>query len=306
MSPQPRQATNHIMMVNPVVFFSNPETQGTNLYQNTAGSIAPAQLLRAARAELSEFISRLRAHDIQVTLLDGSPDCPDHIFPGNWVSTHADKTAIYYPMLAPNRRAERTKNITTFLKKTYQTLHDYAPYAAQNLFLEGTGSFALDRVKKTAYIGLSPRSHLPLAEKWAQDMRYDLIAFDTNTADQGAEETPVYHTDLLMFIGEKVASICLDCIAPKHREKVAQHLQKTHEIVPLTLPQMQEMCGNALEVIGKDDTPYLMMSTRAFQALTPAQMKIFKTHYADIIHSPIPTIENYGGGSARCLVLELF
>lgn len=296
------QSTNHLFMVNPVVFFSNPETQGTNRYQKTAEDVAPDILLERVRDELSVFIDKLRERGVKVTQMDGSPECPDHIFPGNWVSTHPDKTAVYYPMLAPNRRAERTKEICDFLEQDYKTAFDYAGEAENNRFLEGTGSFTLDRVNKIAYLGISPRSDKSLAEQWAKDMGYQLVAFNTEIS----EDYPVYHTDLIMFIGQKVAGVCFDCIDDNEKAKVREVLEKTHDIIELSFNQMQDMCGNALEVLGTSDTPYLMMSTRAYNALTEEQIAGFKTYYSDIIHSPMTTIENYGGGSARCLILELF
>ena len=296
------QSTNHLFLVNPVVFFSNPETQGTNRYQNTDKDTAPEVLLERVRNELSDFIVKLQERGVTVTQMNGSPECPDHIFPGNWVSTHPDKTAVYYPMLAPNRRAERTEEICAFLRQDYKTAFDYAGEAENGKFLEGTGSFTLDRVNKVAYLGISLRSDKSLAEQWAKDMGYQLIAFNTEIS----EDYPVYHTDLIMFIGQKAAGVCFDCIEDSQKAYLREVLEKTHDIIELNFEQMQDMCGNALEVLGTDDTPYLMMSTRAYDALTEEQITRFKTYYADIIHSPMTTIENYGGGSARCLILELF
>ncbi|MFH1159162.1 MAG: arginine deiminase-related protein [Pseudomonadota bacterium] len=296
------QSTNHLFLIRPTVFYSNPETQETNLYQTSEAPPDPATLLAKAKAELDAFADNLEEHGVRVTRMDGSPACPDHIFPGNWVSTHEDGTVVYYPMLAPNRRAEKTPEICAFLQQTYKTVKDYSPFTNDNRFLEGTGSFSFDRVNKIAYLAVSARSNEALAKKWAQDAGYELVSFRTNTV-RGA---PVYHTDLILFIGTKLAGLCTGAIVEEDRAAVVRKLAATHEIIDISLDQLDNMCGNALEVMGRDDTPYLILSSRGYEALTPEQKKKIAAHYREILHSPIPTIEKYGGGSARCLILELF
>ncbi|TNE29141.1 MAG: hypothetical protein EP349_06910 [Alphaproteobacteria bacterium] len=297
------QSPNHLLFVEPAVFFANPETSATNPYQNTAAQVDPAALLAAVRTEIDRFTALLESFGVKITRAPGSPQCPDHIFPGNWVSTHPNRTAVYYPMMAKNRRAERTPEICAILEKQYKIFHDYAPFADEGKFLEGTGSFVLDRINRIAYLALSERSHQDVAEKWAEDMKYELICFDTRTP-QGI---PVYHTDLVMFIGRDVAGICFDCIPDeKQRIRVREHLEETHDIVEFSMEQMNEMCGNALEVRGEAGIAYLTMSSRAYAALTAEQERILRRYYVDIIHSPLDIVENYGGGSARCLILELF
>lgn len=297
-----RQSTDHLFLVRPVVFYSNPETSGTNLYQSAEGAPPPEVLLEKARAELDAFAGTLEKYGVRVTRMDGSPACPDHIFPGNWASTHEDGTVVYYPMLAPNRRAEKTREICSYLEQTYKKVVDYTPAANDNRFLEGTGSFALDRVNKVAYLAVSARSDEALAKKWADDMGYELVAFRTNPI----KGVPVYHTDLILFVGSGVAGLCTASIAAEDRARVVAKLSKTHEIVDLSLAQLDEMAGNGLEVRGKDGALFLLLSSRGYNSLTAEQKKAFGKYYKDIIHSPIPTVEKYAGGSARCLILELF
>lgn len=297
------QSADHLLFIEPAVFFANPETGATNPYQNTAEKADPAVLLDKARTEINHYTALLESFGVKITRAPGSPQCPDHIFPGNWVSTHPGRTAVYYPMMAKNRRAERTPEICAVLEKRYKIFHDYAPFTAEGKFLEGTGSFVLDRLNRIAYLALSERSHKEVAEKWAADMNYELIAFDTATP-QGL---PVYHTDLLMFIGRDIAGICLDCIPDtQQRETVRERLSETHDLIDFSIDQMNEMCGNALEVRGEAGIAYLTMSSRAYAALTEEQKQFLRRYYVEIIHSPLDTVENYGGGSARCLILELF
>jgi hypothetical protein len=302
MTASTRQSTDHLFLVRPVVFYSNPETSGTNLYQSAEGAPPPEVLLEKARAELDAFAQALEKHGVKVTRMDGSPACPDHIFPGNWASTHEDGTVVYYPMLAPNRRKEKTPEICSFLEKTYRKVKDYTPSANDNVFLEGTGSFALDRINKVAYLAVSQRSDAALAEKWAKDMGYELVAFRTNPI----KGVPVYHTDLILFVGTGVAGLCVQSVLPEDRDRVVKKLSQTHEIVDLTLDQLDNMAGNGLEVRGQNGDLFLLLSTRGYDSLTEAQKKTFGKYYKAIIHAPIPTIEKYAGGSARCLILELF
>ncbi|MBL1147565.1 MAG: hypothetical protein D8M28_07690 [Proteobacteria bacterium] len=297
------QSANHLLFIEPAVFFANPETSATNPYQNTEEKTDPAALLAAVRLEIDRFTALLESFGVKITRAPGSPQCPDHIFPGNWVSTHPNRTAVYYPMMAKNRRAERTPEICAILEKQYKIFHDYAPFSDERKFLEGTGSFVLDRINRIAYLALSERSHKTVAEKWATDLNYELVCFDTITP-QGM---PVYHTDLMMFIGRDVAGVCFDCIPDEaQRRRLRKHLAETHDIVSFSMEQMNEMCGNALEVRGEAGIAYLTMSSRAYAALTSEQERILRRYYVDIIHSPLEVVENYGGGSARCLILELF
>jgi len=297
------QSADHLLFIEPAVFFANPETSATNPYQNTAEQTDPDALLAAAQTEISRFTALLESFGVTITRAPGSAKCPDHIFPGNWVSTHPKRTAVYYPMMAKNRRAERTPEICAILEKRYKIFHDLTPFTAEKKFLEGTGSLVLDRVNHIAYLALSERSHRKVAEKWAADMDYELVCFDTATRDN----MPVYHTDLIMFIGRDIAGICLDCIPDDtQRTRVREQLSETHDIIEFSIEQMHEMCGNALEVRGEAGIPYLVMSSRAYEALSEEQRNSFRRYYVDILHSPLDVVENYGGGSARCLILELF
>lgn len=296
------QSTNHIFMVRPSVFFSNPETQDSNVFQARGANIAPEELLDRARREIDGFIAALLEAGVAVTQMQGHEDCPDHVFPCNWVTTHGDGTAILYPMLAPNRRIERTPEMRAFIERHYKVAHDFSPRENNGEFLEAAGSLCLDRVNRVAYMAISERSHEALAKDWAGAAGYELVAFHTIPQD-GA---PIYHTDLIMFAGTKTAGVCADCIVDDDRARVMEKITATHEVVELSLKQMNEMCGNALQVLGHGGRPYIAMSGRAFEALEEDQIAVFEKHVAGIVHAPIPTIETYGGGSARCMMLELF
>lgn len=296
-----QQSTNHIMMTEPVDFLSNPETMETNTYQQDN----PVDLLavqRMARDEFRLLRDRLVEAGVLVTSVLGQKGCPDDIFCNNWVSTHHDGSVVYYPMLAPNRRLERRLELLTFFEKTYKVALDLSAEELAGRYLESTGSHWLDRVNKVAYVALSPRTDYALAQRFCDVMGYQFLPFETrNHAGK-----PVYHADVMMFIGSGYAGVCLECILPDYRDVVRQSLEKTHEVVPLTLPQLQSFCGNALELRGTMDKTYLAMSSAAYHALTEYQRAVFLKYISGFVHSPIPTIECYGGGSVRCMLLEMF
>lgn len=295
------QSTNHIMMMEPVDFLSNPETMETNTYQHDN----PSDLLTVrnkARQEFRSLRDRIVDHGILVTTALGQTGCPDDIFCNNWVSTHADGTAVYYPMLAPNRRLERRPELLSYFEKTYRVALDLSAEELKGKYLESTGSHWLDRVNKIAYVALSPRTDYDLAKKFCDTMGYQFLPFET----RNHVGKPVYHADVMMFIGTGYAGVCLECILPDYRDKVRASLEKTHEVIPLTLDQLRSFCGNALELVNKDGKKYLTMSEAAYMALTDAQKKSFEKYIDGFIYSDIPTIEQYGGGSVRCMLLELF
>ncbi len=297
-----KQSTNHILMVRPEVFFANPQTMDTNAYQIEGVAQPKDVILAGAMAEFNAYREMLVEKGVIITTVNGHPDCPDMVFP-NWASVYDDGRMILYPMLNQNRQAERTPEIISFLKRYYPKVEDWSGYEAQGIALESTASIVSDHVNKRAYSGLSRRTPPELVEKWADFMGYDVMAFDT-ASHAGI---PVYHTDFLMYIGSDMAAICAECITDEAvRSAVVARLRETHEVVELSMAQLRANCGNALEVIGAGGERMLTFSNAALEALDDAQISVIRKHYNTIITPDLTTLEKYGGGSARCMLMEMF
>ena len=296
----PRQSTSHLLLIEPATFYANPETMDTNIYQIDQ-SETHEQTYQKALAEFRAFRDVLVENGVVVTTLKGSTECPDHLFP-NWISTHENREMVVYPMLNDNRRAERTDEIIKFFETHYDIALDISAFEERGQFLESTGSLNMDRINKVVYAGLSGRTDETLAKYWAEQMGYELETFRTET-DAGK---PVYHTDLVMYIGSELAVICADCIVEEDRQRVLDRLSKTHKVVELSMEQLNSFCGNSLEILNTDGERMLVMSKAAFDALREDQLEIFNQYFTKILYSDISTIEKYGGGSARCLIMEMF
>ena len=297
----PKQSTNHILLIKPASFYSNEQTADTNLYQHSHEEKDKNELLQQALLEFNNFEDLLKENGILVTTLIGQKDCPDNIYP-NWFLTFEDKTMNIFSMLAKNRRLEKSIDHISYLNKTYKTTIDFSSFEKKSVFLEGTSSMVLDRVNKVAYMGLSARSNKELALKWAKNCGFNLIAFET-ISYMGA---PIYHTDIIMFIGTKIVVICPELIQSQYQSKVINSLKKHHEILEISKEQVINFCGNGLEVRDTNENHKVVMSTAAFNSYTSNQKKILSKFYTKIIHSNIECIEKYGGGSARCMMTELF
>ncbi|MFP4097611.1 MAG: arginine deiminase-related protein [Alphaproteobacteria bacterium] len=296
------QSTNHLLMVEPAVFYANPQTMETNAYQSEDCCASPAAILDAARAEFRSYRDMLVSHGVMVTTVMGHEECPDMVFP-NWASTYANGQLIVYPMLNDNRRQERQPYIIDRLKAMYHTVEDWSGYEKDGLVLESTASIVADHVNKRAYAGLSKRTSAQLVRKWADFMKYDLLMFET----QSHAGIPVYHTDYLMYIGSEMAGICLECIVDDEmRQRVLDRLSKTHEVVVYSMEQLQANCCNALEVVGRDNERMLTMSKAALSALAEEQRAVIDQYYKSLICPDLATLERYGGGSARCMLMELY
>lgn len=294
------QSTRHIMMMEPAEFYANPETMETNVYQ-VEEDMSKDEILAHALSEFRGYRDMLVENGVIVTTARGYAGCPDMIFP-NWVSTHVDGRMVLYPMLNENRRAERDPAVIDFLRKAYPDIIDMTHYEQQGQFLEARGSIVSDRVHKIGYSALSPRTDAGLAQEWADTMGYQIEIFDT-LSHTGK---PVYHTDLVMYIGTTMAAVCAPAIVEKDRARVVERLSKTHEVVELSMEQLSSFCGNALEVRGENDDKMLAMSSAAYNSLTDEQKKVMSNHFTRLLHAPLPTLEKYGGGSARCMLLELY
>lgn len=297
------QTTSHILMIRPVNFTFNAETAINNAFQSAAGDDSTQG---KALAEFEGFVRTLRDNDIDVIVIDDTPDpfTPDSIFPNNWVSFHQEGVVCLYPMYAPSRRLERKPGVLHRLERDFRVdaTIDFSAYEKNALFLEGTGSMVLDRDFRIAYACLSPRTDRQVLEDFCIKMDYQPEAF---VAVDGSNN-PIYHTNVMMCVADRYVVICLDSIPESfQREHVEATIQGTgKEIIPISLSQMNHFAGNMLQVHNVRGERLLVMSTQAFGSLTPEQIKKLQS-YNRIIHSPLTTIETNGGGSARCMMAEV-
>jgi hypothetical protein len=233
--------------------------------------------------------------------MKGIHECPDHIFP-NWFITFEDKTFQLFSMKAINRRLEKTKEMIEFLSMDYSLNGDLTEYENKDLFLEATSSMVIDRVNMVVYAAISSRTSSELAKKWCDDNNYELVLFETESHKGDA----IYHTDVFMYVGQKIIGICFDVILPKYRQMVKEKVSRFHDIFEIEENQILDFCGNSLEARNDSNEYFLIMSSRAFNALSDGQKEKLSKYYKKIIHSDLTTIEKYGGGSARCMLNELF
>lgn len=297
------QTTNHILMIRPVDFKFNTQTAGNNKFQEAT---LQDNVQQQALAEFDGFVSMLRSNGVDVTVIDDTlqPETPDSIFPNNWVSFHEDGSLYLYPMFSENRRLERRKDIIDTIGEKFQLNHvsDLSFFEQQVLFLEGTGSMVLDRQHKIVYACLSVRTDEEVLNNFCMLTGYTPVAF------QAIDESrfPIYHTNVMMCIGDRFAVVCFDSIPNSaEKEKVKQSLLDTgKELVDITFDQMNHFAGNMLQVNGKDGQSLLVMSEQAYLSLKPEQIATL-TQYAKIVHAPLYTIEKNGGGSARCMLAEV-
>jgi len=295
------QSTNHILMIKPAIFYKNSQTIESNHYQIEGENEDIKIITIKAIKEFNDFKLELESNGINILCFEGSKECPDHIFP-NWFTTFSDKTMQIFSMLAPNRRTEKTPEIISYLQKDYDLTHNYSSFEDKDIFLEGTSSMVFDRVNKIVYAGLSPRTNQNLLTEWCKEHSYELVKVQTES-HTGA---PIYHTDVFMFVGTDVIGICYEVIKSEYRELLKEKVSKYHTVMEISKEQILDFCGNALEAKDKEGNLYLIMSSRAHDALNHDQLNILNTFYKKIIHSDLPTIEKYGGGSARCMLSELF
>lgn len=304
------QITNSILMVRPVRFRMNEETAVNNYFQEDL-DIKNQTINLRAQAEFDDFVAALRAKGVEVIVVDDifERDTPDSIFPNNWISFHSNGIVGLYPMFAENRRRERREDILDILEEKgfiIEGVMDYTSAEKEELFLEGTGSIVMDRENQKAYCALSPRADEGLFIEFCEDLDCMPVIFTAYQSVDG-NRMPIYHTNVMMCIAESFAVICLDAIDDKkERKNVIDHLKNDgKEIIAITEIQEQNFAGNMLQVIGAAEKRYLVMSTAAFASLTSEQRKAINK-YCEIIHSPLDTIETCGGGSARCMMAEIF
>ena len=306
-SEQESQLASAVLMITPVRFESNPSTAASNKFQGRNPD-SPNKQQRDAAEEFVGLRAALETSGIEVIQVDDTvePHTPDAIFPNNWVSFHADGTVVLYPMEAPNRRAERRPDIIETLVEDHEfivrKIVDLSTHEAQAQYLEGTGSLVLDRVNRVAYACLSSRTHLDALGDFAQRMGYEVLAFDAHDRN-GA---PIYHTNVLMSVGEALAVICAEGIPREdQRDAVLRRLADTgHEVVTIDFDQMDAFAGNMLELRSVDGERILAMSEQAKQSLDVEQMEKLAAN-AQIVSAPINRIESSAGGSVRCMLAEI-
>ena len=296
-----KQSTSHLFMIEPEAFYSNEQTAFTNHYQEKVTDETPEIISEKALSEFHNLKSAIEEKGIKVTSLKGSKDCPDHIFP-NWFITFQNKTMQIFSMMAPNRRKEKKLSMIEHLTKTYELTDDMSYLEDKEVFLESTSSMVFDRVNRIVYAGISPRTNAVQLIIWCRNNDFELVLFET----QSHTGSPIYHTDVLMYVGTEIIGICFDVIKPEHLDYVKEKVNQYHQVIELSADQIKSFCGNAIEAQNEDGELFLIISSTAYEALNQTQLDKLLSSYKDIIHSDIPTIEKYGGGSARCMLTELF
>ncbi|MBT5090555.1 MAG: amidinotransferase [Flavobacteriales bacterium] len=305
-----KQITNTIMMIKPVGFRYNEQTAVNNYYQQVLDNLTAEQTQENALKEFNTFVDKLRNVDVNVVVIEDtkSPDTPDSIFPNNWVSFHSDAMIGLYPMCAENRRDERREDIFDTLVDKYgftiKGIKDFTEFEEHEKYLEGTGSMVLDRKNKICYAAISIRTDEIVVMQFCEEFQYRPVCFTANQDVEG-ERMAIYHTNVMMCVADNFAVICLETIDDKvEREHVLETLMETgKEIIEITEAQKHRFAGNMLQVMG--DKPYLVMSNSAYSSLTQEQ-KIAIEKHCPIIYSSLDTVEACGGGSARCMMAEIF
>ena len=304
-----KQLTNTVLMVRPVRFRMNEETVVNNYFQEEM-DLKNEEINRQAQQEFDALVHKLRIVGVKVIVVDDiyEQNTPDSVFPNNWITFHQNGDVAIYPMFAENRRRERREDILDRVEAegfVIENVYDYTEAEKENVFLEGTGAMILDRVNRKAYCALSPRADEELFIEFCEDFEYTPVIFSAYQ-QVGDKQVPIYHTNVMMALGEDFAIVCLDTITDKsERKNVLHHLKEDHkEIISITAEQMYQYAGNMLQVQGTDRS-YLVMSDAAYNCLTAAQRQAIEKH-CPIIHSNLETIETCGGGSARCMMAEVF
>ena len=295
------QSTSHLFMIEPESYYSNEQTSYTNHYQKEVTDETAEDVAEKALTEFHNLKNKIEEKGIKVTSLKGSKDCPDHIFP-NWFITFQNKTMQIFSMLAPNRRKEKKLSMIEHLTKTYELTDDMSYLEEKEIFLESTSSMVFDRVNRIVYAGISPRTNAVQLIIWCRNNDFELVLFET----ESHTGSPIYHTDVLMYVGTDIIGICFAVIKEEHRDYVKKKVAEFHDVVELTAEQIENFCGNAIEAKNNNNDLFLILSSTAYNALNQSQIDKLLESYKDIIHSDIPTIEKYGGGSARCMLTELF
>ena len=305
------QITNTVLMVRPVQFRMNEQTSVNNYYQKVPENILSEAVNKMAVKEFDGMVRKLKKVGIQVIVVKDTKefDTPDSIFPNNWISFHSNGTIGLYPMFAENRRLERKESVLEAVENqgfVVKNVVDYSGAEVDNLFLEGTGSILLDRVNNKAYCAISDRADEGLFIEFCEDFEYTPVVFSAfQTVNDKREK--IYHTNVMMCIGDTFAVVCLASIDDKkQRKSLIKHLQDDgKKVIEISEDQVNHFAGNMLQLKGAEAASYLVMSQSALKSLRPAQVKLIGSH-TTILSCPLDTIESCGGGSARCMMAEVF
>jgi hypothetical protein len=289
------QSSNNLVLVKPASFGYDEISAKTNTFQSNNNSKELSDLVEKEHFELTKLLDK---NNIAFQILNSPKKCLDGIFPNNWVITYFDKTYDLFSMLNPNRRLERSKENINFLQDAYSLKNDFSTYEKDNQFLEGTGSLVLDRINKIAYMSVSKRSSVKLATHWANRRGYTLNLFSSYLDD-----VPIYHTNVVMFIGSNIAFLGSDLIKENTIEAL---LKKHHRVITLSKEEVKNFCGNCIEVKDRENNKILLMSSRAYSNFSKKNLLELSSYYPKILHTNLTNIENVGGGSLRCMILELF
>lgn len=301
------QTTHTLLMVRPANFGFNPETADNNAFQSNETALSREEISAKAQMEFDAMADGLRSHGIEVIVHDDTmtPAKTDAVFPNNWFSTHEDGRLFLYPMYSPNRRLERADDLINQLQESYNYNVDKSLLAAESdaLFLEGTGSMILDRVNKVVYACYSERTNPTLLAAYGGHLSYRVCGW-TSTDSNGL---PYYHTNVIMALGQHVAIICTESIVDKKEkyEVINSLTAGNFEIIEISRDQVLQYAGNMLEVQNQSGDSFMIMSSSAYKSLTIGQLDIIKK-YNTILHYDLSTIEHFGGGSARCMMAEIF
>jgi hypothetical protein len=305
------QTANSVLMIRPVAFRMNEQTAVNNYYQKVLDNLLPATVNAKAQEEFDAFVKKLQAVGVNVVVVDDTlnPDTPDSLFPNNWISFHENGDVVLYPMFAENRRGERREDVLDILEENgfvINEIMDYTSAESDGFYLEGTGSVVLDRENGKAYCALSPRADEELFIEFCEDFEYSPVIFEAFQTVDG-ERKLIYHTNVMLCIGDTFAVVCAECIDDKKERKMVLDSLRGDgkEIILITEAQVNSFAGNMLEVRGADDRRYLVMSTSAYQSLTKKQIAQLEEHLT-LLSSSLDTIEACGGGSARCMLAEIF
>jgi hypothetical protein len=303
-----QQSAAAVMMIRPVRFTDNPQTRSSNAFQASEHGLDGGSAQARALAEFEALAQALETSGVKVHVFDDTPEphTPDSIFPNNWVSFHADGTVVLYPMMAPNRRLERRMDVLEALSMRKHLriarIVDLTHFESEGKYLEGTGSLVLDRTRRIAFACLSPRTHLEVVGDFAQQLDYEVVAFEAHD-ERGMA---IYHTNVLMCVGTRFAVVCGECIRAESRAGVFEALRAGgRTLVELSLAQLKSFAGNMLELRTRQGGTLIAMSSRAIESLSDAQRAALEASVDRIVAVPIPTIETLGGGSVRCMLAEV-
>jgi hypothetical protein len=298
------QTTSHLLMIRPVRFGYNAQTAVNNAFQ--VADANQQEVEKKAIAEFDGFVEKLRNAHVDVTVVEDTPEphTPDSLFPNNWISFHSNGTIVLYPMFAENRRLERKPTVLAAIKNKFliQQTEDMSVYENKQLYLEGTGSMVLDRDNRLAYACLSPRTNRQVLEDFCTRMNYTPVVF--NSMDEKSQ--PIYHTNVMMCVADRYVVICLESI-PDEKEKnnVIEKIKGSGKsIISIRLSQMNHFAGNMLQIENSSGEKILVMSSQAYESLSPDQINEL-SGFNTILHSSLHTIESNGGGSARCMMAEI-